>query len=207
MTLEQKIIAGAGDLFHKYGIRSVTMDDIARHLSVSKKTIYQFYKDKDEIVLLSLKAHMDQLKLEYDEIFLNSANAIEELSRVSKCMRKDFKDMNPALLFDMRKYHPNAWQMWVDFKNEYIKNQVMTNLIKGIKEGYYRDTLNPEVLARLRVELVQLAFDESIFPTDKFNLKELQLQFFDHFIHGIVTEKGRLLYHEYLENEQSTQNK
>ena len=110
MNIEEKIIAGAGDLFHRYGIRSVSMDDIARHLSISKKTIYQYYKDKDEIVSLALKQHMDQQKTEYNEIFSKGANAIEELARVSQCMRKDFKDMNPSLLFDMQKYHPNAWK-------------------------------------------------------------------------------------------------
>ena len=197
MSIEAKIIEGAAELFHKYGIRSVSMDDIARHLSISKKTIYQYYKDKNEIVMLSLKLHMDMNKQEYDQIFSGSENAIEELSKVSRCMRKDFKDMNPSLLFDMQKYHPKAWQMWLDFKNEYIKNQVITNLARGVKEGYYRSSINPEVLARLRVEQVQLAFDESAFPKDRFNFKELQMMFFDHFVHGIVTEKGKELYEQY----------
>lgn len=197
MSIEEKIISGAAELFHKYGIRSVSMDDIARHLSISKKTIYQYYKDKNEIVILSLKLHMDMNKQEYDAVFTDSDNAIEELARVSKCMRQDFKDMNPSLLYDMQKYHPKAWVLWMDFKNTYIKNQVLENLEKGIKEGYYRKEINPEALAKLRVEQVQLAFDESIFPKDKFNFKELQLMFFDHFVHGIVTEKGKELYDKY----------
>lgn len=173
------------------------MDDIARHLSISKKTIYQYYKDKNEIVILSLKLHMDMNKQEYDAVCTDSDNAIEELARVSKCMRQDFKDMNPSLLYDMQKYHPKAWVLWMDFKNTYIKNQVLENLEKGIKEGYYRKEINPEALAKLRVEQVQLAFDESIFPKDQFNFKELQLMFFDHFVHGIVTEKGKELYDKY----------
>jgi AcrR family transcriptional regulator len=206
MNIEEKIIAGAGELFHKYGIRSVSMDDIARHLSISKKTIYQYYKDKDEIVSLALKLHMDQQKTEYNEIFSKGANAIEELARVSKCMRKDFKDMNPSLLFDMQKYHPNAWKLWLDFKNEYIKNQIVENIAKGIEQGYFRKEINPEAMARLRVEQVQMAFDETIFPRDKFNLKELQLLIFDHFLHGIVTEKGKTLFQQHIENEQTNQN-
>lgn len=197
MKIEEKIISGAAELFHKYGIRSVSMDDIARHLSVSKKTIYQYYKDKNEIVNLSLKLHMDMNKMEYDEIFVDSSNAIEELANVSKCMRKGFTDMNPSLLYDLQKYHPKSWKLWMDFKNEYIKNQVQENLHKGIKEGYYRKEINPEVLARLRVEQVQLAFDESVFPKSQFNFKELQLMFFDHFVHGIVTPKGKELYEKY----------
>ncbi len=197
MDIEEKIIEGAAELFHKYGIRSVSMDDIARHLSVSKKTIYQYYTDKNEVVMLSLKLHMDINKQEYDEAFEGSENALEELAMVSKCMRKDFKDMNPSLLFDMQKYHPKAWQMWLDFKNQYIKDQVLTNLKRGIEEGYYRSEIDPEALARLRVEEVQLAFDERVYPKKEFDFKELQLMFFDHFVHGIVTEKGMELYKKY----------
>jgi TetR/AcrR family transcriptional regulator, cholesterol catabolism regulator len=206
MSTEGKIIAGAGELFHKYGIRSVSMDDIARHLSISKKTIYQFYKDKDEIVTLSLKAHMDHEKIGYADIFNNSRNAIEELAMVSKCMREDFKEMNPSLLFDMQKYHPNAWKLWMDFKNEYIKNQVVDNLKKGIAEGFYRKEIDPETIAIFRVEQVQIAFDGTIFPTNKFNFKEVQMCLLDHFVHGIVTEKGKALYVQYLESEKSINN-
>lgn len=197
--VKQRIIKGAAELFHKYGIRSVSMDDIARHLSVSKKTIYQYVKDKDEIVLLALKMHMEMEKQEYNEIFENSANSVEELAKVSKCMRNDFKDMNPSLLFDMQKYHPNAWKLWLDFKHEFIKNHVVDNLKKGIEDGYFRKDIDPEVLAILRVEQVQMAFDDTIFPQDRFNFSETQIQFLNHFVHGIVTEKGLKLFNDYLE--------
>lgn len=79
----------------------------------------------------------------------------------------------------------------------------MRNLERGIEEGYFREEIDPEFLARLRVEQVQLVFDDRIFPTDQFNLKETQMKLFDHFVHGIVTEKGRKLYKKYLENEKS----
>jgi hypothetical protein len=150
---------------------------------------------------------MEFEKTEYNQIFDSTSNAIEELAKVSKCMRKDFKEMNPSLLFDMQKYHPNAWQIWLSFKNEYVKNQVKENLVKGIVEGNYREDIDPEVLARLRVELVQMAFNEDIFPADQYKLSELQLQFFDHFVQGIVTEKGRKLYQNYITSEISNQNK
>lgn len=175
------------------------MDDIARHLTVSKKTIYQYFKDKEEIVTLALRAHMEMEMKEYDEIFESSSNAVEELALVSKCMRKDFKDMNPSLLFDMQKYHPKAWQIWLDFKNEFIKGHVKSNLERGIKEGYYREDIDPEVMAIFRVEQVQLAFDDTLFPQDRFDFKSVQMEFFNHFVHGIVTEKGLTLFEKYLE--------
>jgi len=199
--IKQKIVEGAALLFHKYGIRSVSMDDIARHLSISKKTIYQYFKDKDQVVTLALRAHMDKEMQEYEEIFDVSDNAVEELAKVSKCMRSDFKDMNPSLLFDMQKYHPDGWNLWMEFKNEFIKGHVLRNLKRGIKEGYYRKEIDPEVMARFRVEQVQLAFDDTIFPKDEFDFKEVQMQFLNHFVHGIVTEKGHELFEEYLEKQ------
>lgn len=201
MEIKEKIIAGAGELFTRYGVRSVSMDDIARQLSVSKKTIYQYFKDKDEIVTMAMHAHMEREKQEYEEIASCSHNALEELSKVCSCMRKDFKDMNPSLLFDLQKYHPDAWNVWLQFKNEHIKNQIVRNLKRGVEEGYFRKEIDPEFLAILRVEQVQLIFDNQIFPADLFNLKEAQMKLMDHFVHGLVTEKGRKLYMSYLEKE------
>jgi len=197
--VKKRIVVGAAELFQKYGIRSVSMDDIARHLTMSKKTIYQYFKDKDEIVTLALRAHMEMEMKEYDEVFEHASNAVEELALVSKCMRKDFKGMNPSLLFDMQKYHPEAWGMWLKFKNEFIKDHVVDNLKRGIKEGYFRKDIDPEVMAIFRVEQVQLAFDDTVFPQDQFNFTEVQMQFFNHFVHGIVTEPGLKLFEEYLE--------
>lgn len=83
----------------------------------------------------------------------------------------------------------------------------MENLKRGMAEGYFREDINPDILARLRVELVQLAFDEDVFPADQYNLRDLQLQFFNHFVHGIVTEKGRKLYQKHINSENSNQHK
>ncbi|GAA0893394.1 TetR/AcrR family transcriptional regulator [Fulvivirga kasyanovii] len=203
MDIRTKIIDGAGELFTRYGVRSVSMDDIARQLSISKKTIYQYFKDKDEIVTKAVRARIEFEKEEYDEIFDSSHDAVEELAKVSKCMRKDFHEMNPSLLFDLQKYHPKAWAVWLDFKNKHMRDSIVTNLKRGIAEGYFREEIDPEFMAILRVEQVQLVFDNQIFPSDQFNLKETQMKLLDHYVHGIVTEKGRKLYMEYLEKEKT----
>ena len=203
MNIKSRIIEGAKELFTRYGVRSVSMDDIARQLSISKKTIYQYFKDKDEIVTKAVQAHMEFEKAEYEEIFDSSHNAVEELSKVCKCLRKDFHEMNPSLLFDLQKYHPKAWKVWLEFKNEHIRDAIANNLKRGIEEGHFRKEIDPEFLAVLRVEQVQLVFDNQIFPSDKFNLKETQMKLFDHYVHGIVTEKGKKLYLEYLEKEKT----
>lgn len=188
-------------MFHRYGIRSVSMDDIARNLSMSKKTLYQYYKDKDDLVTVALHKHMEMEKEEYDEIFTKSHDAIEELALVSKCIRKNLRDINPSLLFDMQKYHPKAWAMWVEFKNGYIKDSITQNISRGVLEGHFRAEVDPETLAILRVQQIEMGFDSNVFPTSKFDFREVQMRCLDHFIHGIVTEEGRKLFQEYLQKE------
>jgi len=197
MEINERIIEAANSLFMKYGARSVTMDDIARELSVSKKTIYQYYTDKDEIVTLVSQAHIDQEKEDFNKIFETSHNAIEEMFKMSQCMRKIVTEINPSLLFDLQKYHRKAWNLYLVYKTEFIKNSVVNNLSKGIEQGYYREEIDVEIIATYRVEQVQMAFDDKIFTRNKFNFLEVQMQLFDHFLHGLLTDKGRKSYKNY----------
>ena len=188
----------------KYGVRRVTMDEIARGLAVSKKTLYQYFKDKDEIVSVVTNFLIELDKSEFIGIKEESSNAIEELFLVSKCIREKIGDMNPSLLFDLQKFHPKAWGYYVDYKDVML-GMIADSIRQGKSEGYFRESLDPDTIARMRLEMVQMVFDDRIFPKNKFDFKEVQLQLFDHFVEGIVTDKGRQLMHEYLEkNEELT---
>ena len=112
-------------------------------------------------------------------------------------MRKNLRDINPSLVFDLQKYHKKAWNLWTTFKNEFIKNNIVRNLEKGIRDGFFREDINVEIIAIFRVEQVQMTFDDNIYPKNKFELSELQVQLFDHFVYGLLTEKGRRLYEDH----------
>jgi TetR/AcrR family transcriptional regulator, cholesterol catabolism regulator len=195
--LKEKIVEGAAELFMRYGVRSVSMDDIARHLAVSKKTLYLHFSDKEDLVTMASIAHIEISKKQYESLTKMATNAIDELARISVCLRKDMTEMNPSLLFDLQKYHPKAWAAWLDHKNIYIRESVVRNIKQGVKEGYYREDVDPEVIAAIRIEQIPLAFDERIFPRNKFSLAEVQLQIFDHFVYGLCTDKGKKLYQKY----------
>ncbi|HMJ67273.1 MAG TPA: TetR/AcrR family transcriptional regulator [Cyclobacteriaceae bacterium] len=195
--IKDRILKGAEELFLKYGVRSVSMDDIARHLSISKKTIYQYFVDKDEIVTQVTLHHLDQTKSGFDILTSASKNALDELIRIQMFMKKNMQDLNPSLLFDLRKYHPKAWSAWTEHKNKDIRESVVRNLKQGIEEGLYRSNLNPEILALLRVESIQWVYDGQIVPTDKYKMVDVQVQMLDHFMYGLLTEKGRKLYEKY----------
>lgn len=197
--IKVKILKGAEELFTRYGVRSISMDDIARHLSVSKKTLYQHFADKEDIVTMCCKAHLERSSKEFELIKETAKNAIDELSKISVCLKRNLQDMNPSLLFDLQKYHPKAWTEWTDHKNNFIRTSVVRNLKQGIEEGYFRPEIDPDVIAAVRLELVQLGFNEDIFPRERYRLQEVQLQIFDHFVYGLVTDKGRKLYQKYKE--------
>ena len=181
----------------KYGVRSVSMDDIARHLSVSKKTLYQYFADKDEIVTQVARVHIERTRVEFDGLRSEAKNALDELMRLSVCLKRNAQNMNPSLLFDLKKYHGQAWGVWADHKNKYIRESVVRNLRQGMEEGLFRSNLNPEVLAAMRIEIIQLPFDGQTFPAERYNVAEVQGQIFDHFMYGLLTEKGRKLYEKY----------
>lgn len=200
----EKILEGAEALFMKYGIRSVTMDDIARHLAVSKKTLYQHFADKDELVYKMSETFLERAFHQYDEIARSSKNSVEELSKISVCMKHDMEQMNPSMLFDLQKYHSKAWNLWSEHKRKVISESVMRNIRKGIEDGYFRPEVNPEILAVIRIALIENAFDGEVFPRERFSLVDVQSQLFDLFVHGLCTEKGKKLYQKYRENTQIT---
>ncbi len=197
VSVKDKILNGAVELFMKYGVRSISMDDIARHLAVSKKTLYQHFADKEELVTTASEIHISESKKQYELLTTTAVNAIDELAKISVCLRKDMTEMNPALLFDLQKYHPKAWSAWLDHKNKYVRDSVVRNIKQGIEEGYYREDVDPEVMAAIRIEQIPLPFDHRIFPIDKFKLADVQLQIFDHFVYGLCTDKGKKLYIKY----------
>jgi len=203
LETKQKIIASAEELFMQYGIRSVTMDDVARGSSMSKKTIYQYFENKDSLVLAVAVNHFEREKEEFLGLEKEAVDAVHELILVSQCIRKHVYKMNPSLLFDMQKYHGSAWEEYLSFKHDTIRGNIAKNIHRGKEEGLFREELDPEILSIIRVEQVQLVFNPSIFPTDKFDFRKVQLQLLDHFVNGLLTDEGRKNYREYIEKEKA----
>jgi len=176
------------------------MDDISKKISISKKTIYQHYKDKEEIVCLVTER---VLQKERDKLFgikEIAENAIHEIVLVSQYLRDYSQNVNHSILFDIQKYHAQAWEIYLKFKESVFLHSLTDTLQKGIDEGFFRKEINVNVLARLRIEQVQMASDSDIYPYEKFNFKEVQIQLFEHFMHGILTDKGRKRLAHYSEN-------
>ena len=197
MEIQERIRQKADELFRRYGIRSVTMDEIATQLGMSKKTIYQFYADKDQLVDA---VALDEIRFSQDSCLRDmtvSGNAIEEIFRVMEFVEIMFRNMNPSMLYDLEKYHPSGYKKFLEHKNKFLYDMIKRNLERGIKEELYRPELNVEIMTRYRLESMMLALNTEIFSPAKFNLVELQREIIEHFLYGVATLKGYKLILKY----------
>lgn len=173
------------------------MDDIAKKLGISKKTIYQYFADKDEVVELATLRILEREKQLIEDIKNRSENAIHELYLITRYIRQHIVDVNPSILLDIQKYHRGAWEIYQNFKDSIFLQTVESSIRKGIEEEYYRADINPKILAKLRIEQQHIAFDDQIFPKNEFDWTEVQLQIFYNFCYGLLTPKGVELFENY----------
>lgn len=198
--MRERILLVADELFIKYGVKSVTMDEIAKQLAISKKTIYQYFKDKNELVKEFTLRQCEQRNEEFKRIPKETKNSIEALIIASKCIKESIVEMNPSLLMDIKKYYKEAWQIFESFKKRTFYKSIQTTIERGIAEGYFRKDINAEVLAIMRMQQIQDCFDLKIYPREKFEYKEVQIQLLNHFMYGLLTSKGVALLEKYINN-------
>ena len=186
----KNILVKVRELYMKYGIKSITMDDVARELGISKKTLYQYVTDKDDLVG---KVMDNEIAIRQEEIcncFRIGYNAIEELFEISILMNKLMRDQNPATEHDLKKYYPQHFQKIVNARREGIINYILLNLKKGIKEGLYRKEMNKEVIAKLYVWRIENAQISELFSAEEFSSIKLFVELLNYHVRGIATEKG-----------------
>ena len=196
--LDERILEAAEALFMQYGVRSVTMDDIAKELSISKKTIYQHFKDKEEIVLRVAERVFAKEKQIMNRMHDQGENVIHEMVLISKYLREHVATVNPSALFDLQKFYKDAWEVFQVFQQECL-TLIEETIRKGMNEGYFRKAINPKVLSILRSETITLSFNQHLFPREQFDPQEVQTQLFELFVQGMLTDQGRMLYQEYSE--------
>lgn len=185
-----KIVQTSQGLFLKYGIKSISMDDIARELGISKKTLYKEVSGKKELVLLGTKM---QVKIEHNvikEIQGQKSNALEKMLKLSRHVISFMRHMKPTLTYDLQKYHPDSWKLIETGHYDFVRSEIEKNLIDGIKEKLYRKQMDPEIIAKLYVGKMKMLVNEDEFPLRKYDKVKLLQQFLMHHLHGIVTQKG-----------------
>lgn len=199
MPVRERIMETALRMFRMYGIKSVTMFDISRESGVSKKTVYEHFKDKEELVnegmSFLLNGHLEQFK----DFRQHSANAIDELVRELGYMELMGKTINPVMIYEIQKYHPDIWKTVEAFKKDCVLGFISENLQRGLSEGLYRNDLKMDIVARMRQLQVEAVFDAVQYPAQQYDIHEVMTQLLQHFILGITTLKGRKIATGYLQ--------
>ena len=184
------ILERVRELFFKYGVRSVSMDDICRDLGISKKKLYLSFSSKNELVMKLLELERQNFEIIFDTYNFEGVNAIDILLTVSTEVGERFRDVSPSMTFDLKKYYPEIYHTHIDERIEFIFRKIKVNLEKGISQGMYRDDLSVELIARLYIRRLIDLHNPEFFPADKFSFQTLFDAMFDNFIRGIANEKG-----------------
>jgi AcrR family transcriptional regulator len=198
--MKSRILEKGAELYFRYGVKTVTMDTIASDLGISKKTIYQHFPDKDSMVYEVVKNFIEQDLAKWDELDRLYSNVIEKMFKSFDMTKDLLTQMNPRLLFEIQKYFPTAFQLFAQHGENCIHRNLIADFKKGAQFGYFRSDIDFELLARLRMAEVNLAFNPDFFPNNKLPLFETQLVLMDIFMRGILTEKGLTLYTSYQNN-------
>jgi AcrR family transcriptional regulator len=202
----KEIIIRVSELYMKYGIKSVSMDDVARELGISKKTLYQHFKDKDELVQKVIEFHADYLSKEMFKMVSKKANAIEELLQVSKFISQYMKEINPSVTYDLKKYYPQIWKDINLNDRDHIFNHIKENMIKGIKEGLYRKDLNIDIIAHFYLFRIEMSQTYEMIVDNKYPFDEIFNTSFNYHIRGIANQKGLDYLESKIKNEQKNKN-
>lgn len=184
-------------MFCQRGIKSVSMDDIAQHLAMSKKTLYKWFKNKDQVVYDSTASYLMHIQSDCECFIQQADNAIDELFQIMTLTKQVFSKIHPSIFHDLQKYHRDSWELWRQHKNSFMLTKVKQNITRGMEEGLFRKDLNVEIMARMRLAVLELPFNAETFPPHEYNIKQVQLAVLEHYMLGMATLKGHKLINEY----------
>jgi AcrR family transcriptional regulator len=197
MEVQERILHKSHELFMRYGLRTISMDEIATQLGISKKTIYQFYADKDALVEAVVNLEICENEKECICFKEQSHNAIHEVFLAMDKVQEMLKGMNPALLYELQKYHPKAFLLFNNHKQGFFYEVNKQNILRGIAEEIYRSDVDADILARYRIACVFLVFEPSLFPNHHQNIYKVLWQTTEHYLYGLATPKGKKLIEKY----------
>jgi len=197
MDIRDRIKQKADELYRRYGIKSVTMDEIASQLGVSKKTIYQSFNDKNELVDAVIAEMLDYNKLCCQNSRMHAQNAVQEVYLGMESLQGILDNMNPSILFDIERGHPQTFKKFIEYKYNFLFDLIKKNIERGKKEGLYRPEINAEIISKIRIETITLPFNEDLFPKNKYSLLYIQQEMLEYFLFSMVTPKGYKLIIKY----------
>jgi AcrR family transcriptional regulator len=206
MDYRQRILEEAAIMYRTYGIRAVTMDMLASQMGISKRTIYEVFKDKDELLAGVLKWMTLKQREMMEKVFNESENVIEAIFKMLDLMQEHFRNMSPSFQMDMKRFHNDIIKkLMVADELPYYNNNAEV-LKRGIKEGIFRKDIDLEITNKCLLEVIRMSNDKEMFPPEDFFNKDIIRDFYLNYLRGISTQKGLDLINFYEKKNKSKHN-
>ena len=197
MELREKILLKVTELFMRYGVKSISMDDISSQLGISKKTLYQFVDNKKDLIQKVFERHIEEEMAAMKIIVNESENAVEEIVRIAQYVTQLLREMSPKTLYDLQKYYRSIWDLVEALHQQQIFAIIKDNIERGIEDDLYRVDLNADIVAKLYVGKSSLLVDDKLFPLKDYNKENLFKEHIKYHIYGIASKKGLRLLEKY----------
>lgn len=178
------------NLFRRFGIKSITMDDVAAELGISKKTLYQMVDSKDDLVHRVVSHHITREKSQCLHMASSARNAIDEIFIVIDSNSQEMAQMKTNIINDLQKYHRDSLKLVMDFHYDFVLKIIRENMQRGREEGLYREDFDIDIVSKLHLASAFTIFDEQVFPESSTSRVDLFKELMMHFLHGIVSPKG-----------------
>lgn len=197
--MKEVILKKAGDTFLKLGFKSVTMDDIANELGISKKTIYKYFKNKAELVDETVVFMHETMHKEALKVYNLGYNAIKENFEVNKVFKGFMQNLDDSPLYQLQKYYPETYHKIMSDEYCLFKDCLFGNIQKGINEGLYRKEIITEQVIKFYFSLIMSVHDSKLYNYKKNTINKLELNVLEYHTRAIATEKGITILEEQLE--------
>ncbi len=197
METQDKILKTSLELFFKYGIKRVTMDDIARELGMSKKTIYQFYKEKDDLVSQLCKIELDKQLKEFSTLQHEAIDPLHEILLISEKIRVMLQPITPVFFLDLQKFYPKAYEQFRLFREYCTGKLIVKNIKVGVEMGLYRKDINIPFTAEYRMAQIDMLMFGNYFNYDSISFSKAHELILDMFVYSICSVKGHKLINNY----------
>ena len=190
IIMREKILEKSNELFLNLGFKSVTMDEIASALGVSKKTIYKYYKNKTELVNGVTLSMFNTICSGIDGICELNLNPIDELFSIKKLIMDNLKDEKSSPQYQLQKYYPKIYASLKQKQYHIMQNCVVNNLKKGIESDLYRKNIDLEFISRIYFNGMISIKDKDLFPLKNYSMNSLMTYYLEYHLRGICTIKG-----------------
>lgn len=201
--MREKIIHKSSELFLTLGFKSVTMDDIANAMGISKKTIYVHFSNKTKLVEAVTFHLFDSICDGIDGICENANNPIEELYSIKMYVMHHLKNEKTSPIFQLKKYYPQIHKQLKFKQFEKMHTSVEESLQQGVDSGVFRDTIDVDFISRMYFTGMTGIKEELFFPRDRYPMDYLMESYLEYHLRAIVTEKGFKILNQFITKNQS----